>query len=163
MVAPAHRARCNLLWRPLGSRGAPLASQGVPLGSIWGAFGFPWGAFGLHLAPFGVHLAPLGVQLVAFGLHLAPFGVPFGRLWGALGALGAIGGSLGCLRAYSRFLSKLDIQFRANVSQVPRLHTKYCLAELIPGSRQSPGSPGSTQSVTWAAAPSPLHSRRGLG
>ena len=78
---------------------------------LWNAFGFLWRDFELDLVPFGVHLAPLevlvapfGVDLVPFGLHLAPLGGPFGCLWGAREGPGAVGGSLGCLGAYSMFL-----------------------------------------------------------
>ena len=123
----------------------------------FGIFGFPWRDFGFHLAPFGIHLAPCGVHLVPFGLHLAPFGGPLGCLWGALGALGALGGLLGLPRAYSRFLLKKGLQFRANGSQVRSLSSKNDLPEFIRGSRQS------RRSATWPAARNPPSSRRGLG
>ena len=127
----------------------------VPLASLWclwNAFGFPWRDFRLHLAPFGVHLAPFGIHLVPFGLplgvHLGGFGVP-------LGLLGPLGGSLGCLGAYSRFLSKKGLQFRADGSQVRSLPSKNDLPELIPGLSGLSGSPGSGRNATWPAAPNP--------
>ena len=46
----------------------------------------------------------------------------------------------------------MDVQFRANGSQVARLRTKNDLAELSPG---FPGSAVSTQSGARAAAPNP--------
>ena len=126
---------------------------------LWSAFGFPWRDFGVHLAPFGsIWLPlgsiwftlgsiwfPLGSIWLPLGVHLGAFGVP-------LGLLGPLGGSLGCLGAYSRFLSKKGLQFRANGSQVRSLPSKIDLPELIPGSGQSRGS---RRNATWPAARNP--------
>ena len=126
-----------------GSRQSP----GSPGSDLWPAAGNPpW----LHLAPFGVHLVPFGVHLAPLGVHLGVFGVP-------LGLLGPLGGSLGCLGAYSSFLPKKGLQFRADGSQVRSLPSKMDLPEFIPGSRQSGGN------ATWPAARNPPSSRRGLG
>ena len=53
---------------------------------------------------------------------------------------------------FSSFLTKLDVQFRANGSQVRSLRIKSDLAELTRG---IPGSELSTQSGARAAAPNP--------
>ena len=59
------------------------------------------------------------------------------------------------LSTLSSFLTKLDVQFRANGSQVRNLRTKSDLAELTRGIPGIPGSRQSTQSGARAAAPNP--------
>ena len=54
-------------------------------------------------------------------------------------------------------LLNLDLQFRANLSNVLRRRTESSLPEVSRGSRQSPGS------GIWPAARDPPSSRRGLG
>ena len=105
---------------PLDVFGAHLAVLGTTLGIRLGAFGAPWGPEGLSLTslwlPFGSLRTPLD--------HFRHLGLPSGA-WDDLG-------------------SKMDVQFRANGSQVARLRTKSDLAEL---SRQW------AQSGAGAAAP----------
>ena len=133
-------------WLPFGVFGAPLVSLGATLGSIW----LPLGSIWLPVGSIWSHLGSIWLPL---GVHLGAFGVP-------LGLLGPLGGSLGCLGAYSRFLSKKGLQFRADGSQVRSLPSKMDLPELIRGSGQSPGS---RRNATWPAARNPPSSRRGLG
>ena len=76
------------------------------------------------------------------GFPRALFGRPLGSLWSSWDASGASSG----------FDAILGVTFRANVAQVLRLRTKTSLPELSPG---FPGFPGSSQSVTWGAAPDP--------
>ena len=113
-----------------------LVARGLALGCLWLEFG-------AHLAPFGLPLGPLGGPMGSRG---APLGVPRGSLGGPLGIpwaslgvpwgslvdpLGCPGGALGCLgRCRGHFFQicqKLDAQFRANVSNVPRLRIESSL------------------------------------
>ena len=64
------------------------------------------------------------------------------------------------LGTFSSFLTKLDVQLRANDSQVRNLRTKSDLAEFSP---RSPGSGVSTQSGAGAAAPNPTLLAPGAG
>ena len=66
-----------------------------------------------------------------------------------------MGVTLVSLGRYSRFLKKLDVQFRAFGSQVRSLRIKSDVAELTRGIRGSRGSQLSTQSGARAAAPNP--------
>ena len=91
----------------------PLAS----LGCLWAAFGLLWADCGLPLAPLGVPFLGLPVAVLSFPLVV----------------LGASGASSG-------FDAIVNVTFRANMSNVPRLRKKSNLPELSP---QSPGSPGS--------------------
>ena len=79
-----------------------------------------------HLIVFEAHFvflgATLGFLLGAFGAPWAPKG-SLGTPWGHLGHLGLPRG------AWDDFGSKMDVQFRANGSQVARLRTKNDLAE----------------------------------
>ena len=105
--------------------------------------------------------------LILFSLD--NFGLRFGRLWGALGSQGALLGvtlvplwllwdSVGPFvapwapKGSFDFRSKMDVQFRANGSQVARLRTKRELAGIIAFSAFSALSP---QSGARAAAPDP--------
>ena len=69
--------------------------------------------------------ADFGLFLGAFGQPLDHFGTPWNAMEVALVRLGT----------FSSFLTKLDVQFRANGSQVRNLRTKSDLAELGAGSR----------------------------
>ena len=114
---------------------------------------FPLGVFGTH---FALLRATLGSLLGPFGAPRAPKEPSLTSLWPPFGSLGAPWGQLGHLGlprgAWDDFGSKLDVQFRANGSQVARLRTKNDLAEL---------SGGSAFSAQWAhsgagaAAPNP--------
>ena len=107
-----------------------------------------------HLIVFGAHFvflgATLGFLLGPFGAPRAPKGLSLASLWFPFGSLGTPWGHLGHLglprEAWDEFGSKMDVQFRANGSQVARLRTKRDLAEL---------SDQSTQSGARAAAPNP--------
>ena len=101
---------------------------GPTLNLLLGAFGTPWGPKGLSL----------GSLLLPFGCIWTP--------WDHLGHLGLPSG------AWDDLVSKMDVQFRANGSQVRNLRTKSDLAELSRGSRGSELSP---QSGARAAAPNP--------
>ena len=106
---------------------------------LWNSFCRPW--------------TTLGILLEAFGAPWAPKGLSLGSLWRSFGSLGTPWGHLGHLGlprgAWDDFGSKMDVQFRANGSQVARLSTKYDLAEL------SGGSALWAQSAARAAAPNP--------
>ena len=139
-------------WLPFGVFGAPLVSLGATLGSIGLPLGSIWLPLGSIWLPLGSIWFPLGSMRLPLGVHL--------------GLLGPLGGSLGCLGAYSRFLSKMDLQFRADGSQVRSLSTKVGLPEFIsgfPGFRGFRGFRGSGRNATWPAARNPPSSRRGLG
>ena len=105
-----------------------FALLGVTLGFLLGAFGAPW-------APKGPSLASLW----------SPFG-SLGTPWGHWGHLGLPRG------AWDDFGSKMEVQFRANGSQVARLPTKNDLAEFS-GFRRVSGL--WVQSGAGAAAPNP--------
>ena len=113
-----------------------------------------------HLIVFGTHFvllgAPLDFLLKAFGAAWAPKGPSLPTLWSSFGSLGTPWGHLGHLGlprgAWDDFGSKMDVQFRANGSQVARLRTKSDLAELSAGRR---GSAQWAQSGARAAAPNP--------
>ena len=113
-----------------------------------------------HLIVFGAHFALLGATLGfllgAFGAPWAPKGPSLASLWSPFGSLGTPWGHLGHLGlprgAWDDFGSKMDVQFRANGSQVARLRTKNDLAEL---SAFSAGSAPWAQSAAGAAAPNP--------
>ena len=137
---------CEYIACPLGFLLVSLERLWLPLARLWGPFGSLWGPFGSLWDPFAS--------------HWGPFGSLWGSIWPPLGALGALGGSLGCIGAYSRFLSKMGLQFRANGSHLRSLSTKVGLPEFNRHSRGFPGSPGSD---LWPAARNPPSSRRGLG
>ena len=101
---------------------------GMTLGVLLGAFGAPW--------------APRGSPWRHFGLPLAPWGLR-GAIWGTLGSQGELGMSLGL---------KMDVQFRANGSQVARLRTKSDLAQFSRVCRQCHVW---AQSAAGAAPPNP--------
>ena len=107
--------------------------------------------FGTHFVSLG---ATLGFLLGAFGAAWAPKGPSLASLWPPSGFLGAPWGHLGHLglprEAWDDFGSKMDVEFRANGSQVTRLRTQSDLAEL---SRQCGVW---AQSGTRAAAPNPI-------
>ena len=113
-----------------------------------------------HLIVFGAHFVflgtTLGFLLTAFGAPWAPKGPSLPSLWSSFGSLGAPWGHLGHLGlprgAWDDFGSKLDVQFRANGSQVARLPTKNDLAEF---SEVSDVSALWAQSGAGAAAPNP--------
>ena len=117
-----------ICWSHLIVFGAPFVLLGATLGLLLGALGAPW--------------APKGPSLASFW---SPFG-SLGTPWGHLGHPGLPRG------AWDDFGSKMDVQFRANGSQVARLRTKSNLAEFSP---RSPRSGISTQSGARAAAPNP--------
>ena len=113
-----------------------------------------------HLKIFGAHFvvlgATLGFLLGAFGAPWAPKGPSLASLWSPFGSLGTPWGHLGHLGlprgAWDDFGSKMDVQFRANGSQVARLRTKSDLAEFSGGRRRSAKW---AQSGAGAAAPNP--------
>ena len=113
-----------------------------------------------HLIVFGAHFALLGATLGfllgAFGAPWAPKGLSLASLWPPFGSLGTPWGHLGHLGlprgAWDGFGSKMDVQFRANGSQVACLRTKNDLAELSGGRRVRRVS---AQSGAGAAAPNP--------
>ena len=113
---------------PLDVFGAHFAVLGVTLGILLGAFGAPWAPEGLSLPSLRPPFGSLGTPLD----HLGHLGLPSGA-WDDLG-------------------SKMDVQFRANGSQVARLRTKSDLAEL---SCASAASAVWAQSGARAAAPNP--------
>ena len=89
-----------------------------------------WSSF-CHFALLG---ATLGFLLGVFGAPWAPKGPSLASLWSPFGSLGTPWGHLGPpglpREAWNDFGSKMDVQFRANGSQVARLRTKSYLAEL---------------------------------
>ena len=101
-------------------------------------------------APFVLLGATLGFLLGSFGAPRAPKGLSQASLWPPFGSLGTPWGHLGHhglpRGAWDDFGSKMEVQFRANGSQVARLRTKNDLAEF---SRQW------AQSGARAAAPNP--------
>ena len=113
-----------------------------------------------HLIVFGTHFALLGSSLCfilgAFGAPWAPKGPSLASLWSPFGSLETPWGHLvhlGLPRgAWDGFGSKMDVQFRANGSQVARLRTKSDLAEF---SEVSGLSAQWAQSGAGAAAPNP--------
>ena len=117
---------------------------------------FPLGVFGAHFVLLG---ATLGFLLGAFGAPWAPKGPSLASLWSPFGSLGTPWGHLGHLGlprgAWDDFGSKMDVQFRANGSQVARLRTKSDLAEFSAGSGGRRGSAQWAQSGARAAAPNP--------
>ena len=113
-----------------------------------------------HLIVFGTHFALLGATL---GFLLGAFGVPWApkrpslaSLWCPFGSLGTPWGHLGHhglpRGAWDDFGSKMEVQFRADGSQIARLRTKSYLAEFSGGSA---GSAQWAQSGARAAAPNP--------
>ena len=125
---------------------------------------FPLSVFGLHFAFLG---ATLGLLLISIGAPRAPKALSFASLWLPFGSLGTPWGHLGHLGlpsgARGDFGSKMDVQFRANASQVRNLRTKSDLAELscasAPRATRAPYGPKVAQEPQL---PTPLHSRRGL-
>ena len=91
----------------------------------------PLNGFGTHFALLG---PTLGLLLGPFGTPWAPKGVSLASLWPPWGSLGTPRGHLEHLGlprgAWDDFGSKMDVQFRANGSQVRNLRTKSDLAEL---------------------------------
>ena len=92
----------------------------------------------LFVAPWAL----LGLLLGSLGQPLAHFVT----LWDAMDV------ALVCLGKFSSVLTKLDVQFRANGSQVRSLRRENDLADFSRGSRGSAVSP---QSGARAAAPNP--------
>ena len=126
---------------------------------------FPLGVFGSHFALLG---STLGVLLGAFGAPWAPEGVSLASLWPPFGSLGTPWDHLGHLRlpsgAWADFGSKMDVQFRANGSQVRNLRTKSDLAELSCASApRAPQAPYGRKVAQEPQLPTPHHLRRGLG
>ena len=120
-----------ICWSFLIVFGAHFALLGATLGFLLGAFGAPW-------APKGPSLASLRS--------------PFGSLWTPWDHLGHLGLPRG---AWDDSGSKMDVQFRANGSQVARLCTKNGLAEFLAGSAGRRRSALWAQSAARAAAPNP--------
>ena len=114
-----------ICWSNLIVFGAHFALLAATLGFLLGAFGAPW--------------APKGPSLASLWCPFGSLGIP----WGHLGHLGLPRG------AREDFGSKMDVQFRANGSQVARLRTKNNLAEF------SRVCPQWAQSAAGAAAPNP--------
>ena len=112
-------------WSHLIVFGAPFVLLGATLGFLLGALGAPW--------------APKGPSLASFWSHFGSLGTP----WGHLGHHGLPRG------AWDDFGSKMEVQFRADGSQVARLRTKNDLAEF------SGVSGVWAQSGARAAAPNP--------
>ena len=114
---------------------------------------FPLGVFGAHFVLLG---ATVGFLLGPFGAPRAPKGPSLASLWLPFGSLGTPWGHLGHLGlprgAWDDFGSKMDVQFRANGSQVARLRTKSDLAEF---SRQFRVCGVWAQSGAGAATPNP--------
>ena len=110
-----------------------------------------------HLIVFGAHFVLLGVTLGflarAFEAPWASKGPSLPSLWSSFGSLGTPWGHLGHpglpRGAWVDFGSKMEVQFRANGSQVARLRTTNDLAEF------SGGRELSAQSGADAAAPNP--------
>ena len=117
-----------ICWSHLIVFGAPFVLLGATLGFLLGALGAPW--------------APKGPSLASFWFPFGSLGTP----WGHLGHLGLPRG------AGNDFGSKMDVQFRANGSQVTRLRTKSDLAEFSAFRRVSAQW---AQSGAGAAAPNP--------
>ena len=117
-----------ICWSHLIVFGAPFVLLGATLGFLLGALGAPW--------------APKGPSLASFW---SPFG-SLGTPWGHLGHPGLSRG------AWDDFGSKMEVQLRANGSQVARLHTKNDLAEFSGGREISALW---AQSAARAAAPNP--------
>ena len=111
--------------------------------------GLLWMSLDLILPSLGRLWASFWEPLGLFGLSLASLWPPFGSLGTPLDHLGHLGPPSG---AWDDLGSKMDVQFRANGSQVARLRTKSDLAEFCRQSRQSRRS---TQSGARAAAPNP--------
>ena len=115
-----------------------------------------WSPFGVFGAHFAFLWATLGFLLGSFGAPWSPRGFSLASLWPPFGSLGTPWGHLGHLGlprgAWDDFGYRMDVQFRANGSQVARLRTKSDLAEF---SALSAGSAQSTQSGAGAAAPNP--------
>ena len=104
-------------------------------------------------------VALLWVSLELIFLPLGRLWAPFGSPWAALGplwgALGCHGGRLGRPRAIYSIFDKLDVQFRADGSQVRSLRIKAGLPAFSPGSPGSRQSRHSARNETWPAAPNP--------
>ena len=111
----------------------------VSFDCLWNSFCSPWDDFGL---PFGSLWGALGSQGALLGVTLVPLGFPWAP-WGHLWHLGLP------RAAWDDLGSKVDVQFRANGSQVARLRTKNDLAKL------SGVSALWAQSGAGAAAPRP--------
>ena len=114
---------------------------------------FPLGVFETHFVVLG---ETSGILLGSFGAPRAPKGPSLASLWLPFGSLGTPRGHLEHLGlprgAWDDFGSKMDVQFRANGSQVARLRTKNDLAEF---SGLSALSALWAQSGAGAAAPKP--------
>ena len=115
-------------WSHLIVFGAPFVLLGATLGFLLGALGATWTPKGPSLASFW---SPFGSLATPWG-HLRHPGLPRG--------------------AWDDFGSKMEVQFRANGSQVARLRTTNDVAELSGGSG---GSAQWAQSGAGAAAPNP--------
>ena len=121
-----------------------------------------------HLIVFGAHFvflgATLGSLLGAFGAPWAPKGPSLASLWSPFGSLGTPWGHLGHpglpRGAWDDFGSKMEVQFRANGSQVARLPAKNYLAEFSAFRRVCVYGPKVAQEPQL---PTLLYSRRGLG
>ena len=92
----------------------------------------------------------------SFWAPWAPKGPSWASLWPPFGSLGTPWGHLGHhglpRGAWDDFGSKMEVQFRANGSQVARLRTKSDLAEFSAGREHSAQW---AQSAARAAAPNP--------
>ena len=122
---------------------------------------FPLGVFGDHFAVLG---SSLGVLLAAFGAPWAPKGLSLASLWLPFGSLGTPLDHLGHLGlpsgAWADLGSKMDVQFRANGSQVARLRTKVTSQNSAANAGNAAYGPKVPQEPQL---PTPLHSRRGPG
>ena len=118
----------GIRWSPLVGFGTSFRLHGATLRLLLGAFGAPW--------------APKGLSLTSLWPPFGSLGTPWDHLW-----------HLGLPRgAWDDFGSKMDVQFRANGSQVARLRTKNDLAEFSGGREISALW---AQSAARAAAPNP--------
>jgi hypothetical protein len=102
---------------------AAWAPFGVPLGSLESALGLAWGALKLFWNPLGLPWDDLGLHWGAPWVPMRCLGVPWGLFWAPMGVLEASGTPL-----------------KANVAQVPRLHTKSSHGEFARLARGSHGS-----------------------
>ena len=113
-------------------------------------------SFVICCAPLGVLRPPIPLLVSTLGSFWVPWAAlgPFGAPWVAMDV------ALLCLGRYSRFLTKLDVQFRATV-----LKSAACAQKLTSrNSSVDPGNPANPGKVAQGPQlPTPLHSRRGPG
>ena len=123
-----------------------------------------WSPLRVFVSHFAVLGATLGLLLGAFGAPWAPKGLSLMSLWPPFGSLGPPWDHLGHLGlsrgAWDDFGSKIDVQFRANGSQVARLRQK--VTSRNSGAYGAIGAYG-PKVAQEPQLPTPLHSRRGPG